>query len=207
MPTKLEQIQVILGCTKIDDWWGHECQGLLDAEIAESNSRHNSIPHRILSGETALGDGTWPWTARIDGDDVVVDDCRMTCFGGDDDPQDSGATASGINTKHNPTLRACSLPMDGRFFPGLTQREHKALDGSPIPRVPFQTLVKIIAGPATMTLPAIDLGPGKPTGNALDLTIAAARVINPKATARNFEARGSYRILGAAKYVNTRVLT
>lgn len=151
-----------------------------------------------------LGDGTWPWTARIDGDDVVVDNCRMTCFGGSDDPQDSGETASGISTKEHPAIQGCALPMDGRMFPHLSKAEHAALDGSPIPRVPWNTRVRVTVDHLTIEIGAIDLGPGKHTGNALDLTWGAARIFDAKASSRNFEARGSYRVLGAAKYAQTR---
>lgn len=183
---KIAAIQTVLG-VKVDGLWGPESQAAFDEVVADTKS--------------GLGDGTWPWTARIDGNDVVVDNCRMTCFGGSDDPQDSGRTASGVSTKERPDLAACSLPMDGRMFQGLSKAEHAALDGSPIPRVPFKTVVRVTVGDKTLDLPVIDLGPGKRTGNALDLTIAAARLFDPAATARSFEARGSYRVLGAATFL------
>jgi hypothetical protein len=63
-------------------------------------------------------------------------------------------------------------------------------------------MVRVTVDNKSIDVPVIDLGPGKRTGNALDLTIAAARQFNPKASATNFEARGSYRILGAAKFLN-----
>lgn len=153
------------------------------------------------------GDGSWPWSAYIDGDDIVVFDARATCFGGASDPQDSGETASGISTKANPTLAACALPMDGRSFKGLSPAEHRALDGSPIPRLGAwpkrarQTVVEVTANGKTISIPVIDLGPGKRTGNAIDLTIAAARMFNPKASATNFELRCDFRIKGAAQFL------
>jgi hypothetical protein len=155
----------------------------------------------VSTGRVLRGDGTWPWTARIDGEDIVILNARATCFGGSDDPQDSGETASGISTKKNPSLAACSLPMDGRQFSGLRPAERAALDGSPIPRLPWKTMVRVTCGSISFDAPVIDLGPGKRTGNALDLTIAAARKIDPKATARSFEARVDVRILGGAKHV------
>lgn len=188
--TKIEEIQRIIG-TPVDGKWGPQSQKALDALI--SGIGQSSLPK-------TLGDGTWPWTAKIDGDDVVVDDCRMTCFGGSDDPQDGGETASGISTKDRPDLAACSLPMDGRMFPKLSKAEHGALDGSPIPRVPFKTMVRVTSKGKQIEIPVIDLGPGKRTGNALDLTLAAARLFDPKATATNFATRGSYRIIGGAKF-------
>lgn len=152
------------------------------------------------SSRTLDGDGTWPWTAEIDGNDIVVINARATCFGGSNDPQDNGDTASGISTKKNPDLAAVSLPMDGRQFPGAGHGAHAALDGSPIPKVPWKTLVRVEAMGMVYEFPVIDLGPGKRTGNALDLTIAAARMFNPRASATNFEMRCTYRILGGAKY-------
>lgn len=143
------------------------------------------------------GDGTWPFSAHIDGDDVVVVNCRATCFGGGADPQDSGETASGISTKDNPRMEACALPMN---YTGANGPLRKALGGSPIPRVPWRTLVEIMANGKKLTVPVIDLGPGKRTGNALDLTIAAARFFKGNASATNFELTCSYRILGAAKH-------
>jgi hypothetical protein len=68
--------------------------------------------------------------------------------------------------------------------------------------VPWQTIVRVTAGDVSVDLPVVDLGPGTRTGNALDLTIAAARLFNPRANARNFELRCDYRILGGAQFVD-----
>ncbi len=89
------------------------------------------------------------------------------------------------------------------MFSRLSEAEHAALDGSPIPRVPWKTEVRVTNGIGTVNLPVIDLGPGKRTGNAIDLTIAAARFFKPNATARNFEARVDFTIIGAAKFVTS----
>jgi hypothetical protein len=195
--TRLQKVQVDLG-EEPDDRWGPRCRQALALEIAASERRRSGNAPHINQDESTKG---WGFTSRIDGNDVVVDNARMTCFGGSNDPQDSGETASGVSTKRNPDLAAVSLPMDGRMFAGLSKAEHSALDGSPIPRVPWRTIVRVTVGDKSFDWPVIDLGPGKRTGNALDLTIAAARQINPKATATNFEARGSYRVLGAAKNI------
>lgn len=178
---------------RIDNWRG---TGTNEAEKAFRSS-FSETP-----GSKTLGDGTWPWTASIDGADVIVTDARATCFGGSGDPQDGGDTASGISTAKHPEIAACSLPMDGRMFKGLSPAEHRALDGSPIPRVPWQTIVRVTHNGQTEDFPVIDLGPGKRTGNALDLTIAAARRFNPKASATNFEMRCDYRVIGAAQFVS-----
>ena len=155
---------------------------------------------RDTSSMTILrGDGSWPWSAWIDGADIVVVNARATCFGGSDDPQDSGETASGISTKHNPLLVACALPL---IYTGTGKGLIAALGGSPLPKIPWRTPVQVsdAATGKTLTAILIDLGPAKKTGNAIDLTIAAARFFNPHASATNFEMICHYRIAGAAKY-------
>jgi hypothetical protein len=160
---------------------------------------------RVRAGGTVpvsvvMGSKGWKFTARIDGADLVVENCRATCFGGTADPQDSGDTASGISTR-DPKVLGVALPMNGKHFTGLNAAEHAALDGSPIPRIPWKTIVRVESGGISHDFPVIDLGPAKRTGNAIDLTIAAARKFKPNATATNFSATVSYRILGGARYV------
>lgn len=183
----IADIQAILKRTSadlvVDGLWGKKSQAALE---------------RLVNPAHIISPG-WGFTVRIDGDDLCVDNARATCFGGSDDPQDNGDTASGISTKKNPGIQAVSLPMDfGDKVPNTK--------GSPIPKLPWNTEVRVecISGPATgvqRVLPVIDIGPAKRTGNAIDLTIAAARLFNPHATARNFEMRCSYRILGGAKFL------
>lgn len=159
------------------------------------------------NGSVLTGDGTWPWQAQIVGDDIVIFG-YATCFGGSADPQDNGQTASGISTKADPNVLGCSLPMDGRKFLHLTAAEHRALDGCPLPRMPFRTtIVRVICGPLFQDLPVIDLGPGKQATHqanephVIDLTVAAARKFNPRASATNFMAKVEAVILGGAKYL------
>lgn len=144
------------------------------------------------------GDGSWPFSAHVDGNDILVMGVRATCFGGSNDPEDNGETASGISTKHNPTLKACALPM---IYTGNSKALLKALGGSPIPKLPWKTMVEVMANSKRLIVPVIDLGPAKRTGNALDLTIAAARYFDGSATATSFELECSYRIIGGAKYL------
>jgi len=144
------------------------------------------------------GDGTWPFSAHVDGDDLLVIDVRATCFGGANDAMDSGETASGVSTQDNPTLKACALPM---IYTGRSPALLKALGGSPIPKLPWGTKVEIMSMGRRLMVPVIDLGPAKYTGNAIDLTIAAARFFNGAATANSFEMKCSYRILGGAKHI------
>lgn len=175
--SKIQEIQTILGVAP-DGIWGKKSQAALDDLIHPA--------HVISPG--------WAFTVRIDGDDLCVDNCRATCFGGSSDPQDNGQTASGISTKDNPNLAAVSLPMDfGNAVPNTK--------GSPIPRLPWKTMVEVLSGGINHEFPLIDIGPAKKTGNAIDLTIAAARLFNPHATASNFEMRCNYRIKGGAKFL------
>ena len=148
--------------------------------------------------EILRGDGTWPWSAHVDGNDILVIGCRATCFGGSNDPQDSGETASGISTKFNPALKACALPM---IYGGPSKVMRKALGGSPLPVVPWRTMVEVMSNGKRLTVPVIDLGPAKYTGNAIDLTIAAARFFDGNASATSFEMQCSYRIIGGAQYL------
>lgn len=155
-----------------------------------------------------VGDGTWPWSAWAVGDDIMIRNARATCFGGSNDPDDSGETASGISTRTNPNLAAVALPMDGRSFRGMTSAEHRALDGSPIPRLgewpknALSTRVVLTKGSIVIEVPVIDLGPGKRTATPVDLTIAAARKFNPTATASNFSTvLDSVRIIGAREFL------
>ena len=154
------------------------------------------------------GDGSWPWTAWVDGEDILVEGIS-TAFGGDDDSEDGGSTASGFNTKGHPGLFACALPM--------RDDDLEALRGSPIPRMPFGLHADGTRNPegawvavvfdgvdnAPAVLPVIDLGPGKRTGHVIDLTVAAARLRDAGATADNFEARVTYRIIGGARYLTS----
>lgn len=144
------------------------------------------------------GDGTWPFSAHIDGDDIVVIGVTATCFGGANDPMDSGETASGISTKNNPALKGCALPM---AYTGKNKALQKALGGSPIPKLPWGTQVQVMHDGRFITVPVIDLGPAKRTGDAIDLTIAAARYFKRDASATNFMLDCSYRIIGGARHL------
>jgi hypothetical protein len=171
-------------------------------------------------GKILTGDGTWAFQATIDGDDIIVNDIVITCFGGwgdgnIDDPQDSGGTASHRNTKTE-RIEGVAIPMDAAQFPGMESSDpdgYHALVGSPLPKIPWATKVQVTIGAQTFT-PAdgiVDLGPGKRATkdpaepHALDLTPRAAALFQPnqplRTLARNFEERGSYRIIGGAKFV------
>jgi len=135
------------------------------------------------------GDGTWAFVALVDGNDLVVRNAKTTWFGGPNDPLDNGETASGISTIKRPDILGCAIPMN--FGP---------CKGSPIPRVPWGTKVEVkhLDSGKTIMVAVIDLGPGRSTGNALDLTPAAFREFAPLAVGK---ITLEYRIPGAAKYL------
>lgn len=159
------------------------------------------------------GDGTWPFVAKVDGDDLVIEDVIFTAFGGIGggkifDPDDSGATASGRNTKKE-EISGVALPMDTRGR-DVSHATHDALDGSPIPWLPWGTKVEVTIDGKTYTPPdgVVDIGPNKRVSKpgrakACDLTVWAARHfapdMEPRQIAKYFERRGSLRIIGGAK--------
>ena len=123
----------------------------------------------------------------------MIEPGKVTAFGGADDRGDSGETASGVSTKLNPGIIGCALPM--------RRDANKALRGSPIPRLPWQTKVVFTAPTGQkVTASLIDEGPAKWTKNIGDLTVAAAQQFDETATANNFSRTLSIRILGGAKY-------
>lgn len=147
-------------------------------------------PPRILRG-----DGSFSFAAEVVGNDIAVRNVTATWFGGPNDPSDSGQTASGISTRNNPTLMGCSLPMDGF--------RHPKTDGSPIPRLPWNTMVRVknLKTQTVIDLPLIDLGPSKFAGShaAIDLTETAFRSfgVNPSAGIMKVD----YTVLGGARFV------
>ena len=93
------------------------------------------------------GDGRYGFTARVEGDDLVVRNVRATWFGGAHDPDDNGQTASGVSTRLHPDLLGCALPMNG----------FRLTRGSPLPDLPWMTTeVEIYRGSngRRLTVPA-----------------------------------------------------
>lgn len=179
---KIKAIQELIGVAP-DGMFGSQSKAALETLI-----------HPKAQGELK-GDGTWPLIhARIDGDDILISDAVVTAFGGTSDSMDSGETASGYSTKDHPDVLGCALPM--------RRDASSALRGSPIPKLPWFTEV-IFIDPIERTqvrTKLIDEGPNKRVGHAGDLSVAAARMFDPKATANNFTKTLNIRILGGAKY-------
>jgi hypothetical protein len=134
-------------------------------------------------------DGRFGFFVEVDGNDLVVKNAVATWFGGKDDPEDGGDTASGISTIKRPAIVACALPMN--FGPCA---------GSPIPRLPWGTKVLVTHLEKMLSAPVIDLGPSPGTGHAIDLTVAAFREFAPLAIGKVVV---DYRIIDGARYLKT----
>jgi hypothetical protein len=142
----------------------HEDPGAIDIQFLLNPD--SSMDALVSPTPLLVGDGTWFFDAKVEGHDIVVQNVTATWFGGDNDPGDDGQTASGINTKGNPGLLGCALPLRDRVA---------STAGSPIPNLPWKTMVRVFcpATGKTLEVPLIDLGPAKQTHHAIDLTQAA----------------------------------
>jgi len=118
------------------------------------------------------GAGNYGFLLGIEGDDLVCGHANATWFGGDSDPDDDGETASGTNTKGNPNVMGCALPMSFEA----------ACAGTPIPRLPWHTQLEVtnIHTGAKCTVGLIDVGPAAPprARGDIDLTVAASKALN-----------------------------
>lgn len=116
-----------------------------------------------------VGDGTWGWSAEIDGDDIVINNATATWFGGANDPLDNGQTSSGVSTKKNPKILGVALPVVSW---------HPSTKGSPLaftrpkPKVaiPWRTKVSVTYDGDTYEAELLDNGPAKSAGDQCDLT-------------------------------------
>ncbi len=150
-----------------------------------------------------------PWTAEIEGDDLVVRDIKATCFGGAFDAGDNGQTESGVmNDGRDPHLMGIALPI--RSTEHATRCSPLAFAG---PHLPWKTKVRVwreADGEASgVECILIDNGPdvSKFPTHALDLNPNVALHFSPGANlhriANEWSGSGfSYRILGGAKWVS-----
>lgn len=141
----------------------------------------------------------WCFYVRIDGEDLVCDNCTATWFGGCDDELDNGQTASGVPTCGNPDLLGCALPV---------VPNHPSTAGSPLafrPRIPWKTSVEVTYRGKTITVPLLDNGPAKSSGDAIDLTLAAFKQFEPLKVG---VLKGvSFRVVGAARFAQANART
>lgn len=103
----------------------------------------------------------------------MIRNVTATWFSGCGDPSDKERAANVVLTRNNPQLLGCALPMEGFHF-------HKT-DGSPIPRLPCGTLVRVFnRTPGSMeSFSLINLGPSKYAAShaAIDLTATAFKLL------------------------------
>jgi hypothetical protein len=153
---------------------------------------------RDKSGRAVLeGDGQWGFQLVVDGQDLLVENVYATWFGGKDDKYDNGHTASGIlnNQEGLQTPLGCALPIPG---------SSKTV-GTPLPRLPWQTQVRVYNCQTgkTVVVPLIDIGPAKPpsANAALDLTQSAFGALGGNKVKGRIKV--NYRVLGGAIYLTT----
>ncbi len=150
-----------------------------------------------------------PWTAEIDGDDLVVRNVKATCFGGAFDAGDNGETESGVmNDGRDPKLLGVALPI--RSTERATRCSPLAFKG---PHIPWKTEVRVwheLEGEkGAVSCILIDNGPDVsrfPT-HALDLNPNVALLFYPYSDIRTIANRWSgsgfsYRIVGGAKFIS-----
>ncbi len=142
----------------------------------------------------------WNFEVLIDGDDLVVNNTAATWFGGDNDSQDNGLTASGVHTAGNPQCMGCALPVIVRDAEGKLMVSTYDSPLAVEPHIPWKTQVKVTRAGVSITVPLIDNGPTKSSGHGIDLTQAAFRALG--VPLRSGVALVSYRVIGGAKYLN-----
>ncbi len=144
-------------------------------------------------------DPTFRFVVDVQGNDLVVSNVVCTWFGGPHDKSDDGSTASGISTRDHPNLVGCALPMNGCHS--------RLTDGSPLPRLPWWTLVNVtnLSTGDTASVPLIDLGPSKYARShaAIDLTEAAFRLLGGDLKVGSM--RVDFSVAGGAQYLPTEV--
>lgn len=150
-----------------------------------------------------------PWTAYIDGNDVLLLDVHATCFGGAFDSGDSGSTESGVmNDGRDPNLMGIALPIRS----GESATRNSPLANPHAPHIPWFTKCIVWQSPNPEALGVaaelIDNGPNtaKLPTHALDLNPNLvlkhfAPHFDPREVANRWSGdHFNVRILGAAQF-------
>jgi hypothetical protein len=147
---------------------------------------------------TVLHGTRYHFTVSVEGEDLVVRNVSATWFGGQNDKQDNGTTASGVSTLANPWLIGCALPMDNGFPLGKAN----PCQGSPLPKIPWGTRIDVLNNDNGLSITAtlIDYGPSAPpeAHASIDLTPSGFMNLGGK-LAVGVLPNISYRIPGGAK--------
>ncbi len=150
-----------------------------------------------------------PWTAEVDGDDLVIRNVMATCFGGAYDKLDNGETESGLmNDGSDPKLFGVALPI--RSNEAATRNSPIAFKGEHIPWETYVFVWNETDGPDKgCEAKLIDNGPDvlKHPTHAFDVNPPVARHFNPEMSlqtvANSWQRKGmSCRIIGAARYIS-----
>jgi hypothetical protein len=135
------------------------------------------------------------WSISVDGEDIVFGGLA-SWFGGPNDKDDNGQTASGVdNSKYG--TRGCALPI-----PISNGEVVVATSGTPLPALPYGIEVTISNGDFTVTVPLIDVGPALDVGpdRPIDLTPWTFQAGLGQDLAHGL-APVHVRVLGGAKYL------
>ncbi len=150
-----------------------------------------------------------PWTAIIDGNDLVVHSITATCFGGAFDKGDNGQTESGDENDGNSTTSyLVALPI--RSIESATANSPLAFKG---PHIPWNTQVNVwIESKGEQTALACKLADNGPDiskypDHAIDLNPNVVLYFDPNQdimqVANTWKMAGfSYRIIGGAGFIS-----
>lgn len=132
----------------------------------------------------------WPFTVQVVGDDLVIENVYASNFGDAKDVGNNPISASGLNTVAEPNYPGCSLPLD-----------YGPTSGSPIPKVPWYTVVMVTAMGKTVTTHLVDDGPsnGLKPPRAIDLTDVVFEQFAP--LGQGLISGVTVRIVGGAQYL------
>ncbi len=169
------------------------------SDLAMAEYRASKVKPPEESDQILKGSPGWSFSARIDGDDILLEDVTGTWFGGVNDPLDNGQTSSGVDNRKAGVM-GCALPVVSW---------HPSTAGSPLdfhvpkpkPSIPWFTKVEIEYHGNKVVVELIDNGPAKSAGDPIDLSLAAFKAVAPNVPLKVGVLRGlNVRIVGAAKY-------
>lgn len=155
-----------------------------------------------MIGNQLQGNGEWSDVYSsgvfVDGADITAKNVIATRWGGKDDDQDGGITASGLSTRDHPDYLGVSLPMR---VPTQSSALRAAIGGSPIPKLPWYTPVKVYSHKTGKIVfgHLIDIGPAHWTKHGIDLTNALVEALGLDLSDGTYLV--DFRIIGGSQYV------